>query len=320
MRQSKVLVYLANGIGNCILAIPALKSLKLLGFKVDLAIPEEWPRSKPLFSLFKNQPFVDEILPKKEDVRPEIYSKIFVPITHEKSSFKSYLEQFPQTAVVSHPKWSEALVHEAEYLMAMPRSVGYLGPMPDVKIVTSGPDSLLSAPYLALAFSCLEGHPWSHKRWPMPHWVALLKLLIDKLPGYRFVFVGGPGDTELAQAVVAETNSDVVVNMCGTVSLIESAHIISKSECLVTVDNGISHLGAATDVKAIIALYGPTLLSKNIPLHKNTLVVKSDIPCSPCFDTKLFRACQRNDCMDAISPELIADCVIENINRHQYFL
>ena len=60
--KSKVLVYLANGIGNCLMAVPALKALNILGYEVDLAIPaEEWLRGKVLVPLFQEQEFVSKI-------------------------------------------------------------------------------------------------------------------------------------------------------------------------------------------------------------------------------------------------------------------
>ena len=70
----KVLVYLANGIGNCLLVVPSLKALKLLGYDVDLAIPVlEWPRASVLPGLFRNQPFISNILSSSHRINIESY-------------------------------------------------------------------------------------------------------------------------------------------------------------------------------------------------------------------------------------------------------
>jgi ADP-heptose:LPS heptosyltransferase len=306
----KVLVYLANGLGNCVLAIPALKSLRLLAYDVDVAIPGEWPAAKPLVELFDGQSFINKVIQDKHHVCPDDYDVIFIPNTHEKSELRCFLEEFGHSVVVQSPKfWRKTFVHESEYLMMMPRSLGYRGPAPDIRILTSEPKLLPRKPYITLAFSCKEGSPWSLKRWPGTHWIALISILLDKLPDHEFVFIGSNGDRSEAQEIVSGLLSDRVQNMCGFYSVTESACVISNSMCLITIDNGISHLAAATHVRNIIVLYGATLLSKNIPLHDNVHVIRSDILCAPCFNSKVFNECKNNICMQLISPESVADCL-----------
>lgn len=309
MKQPAVLIYVANGLGNCILAIPAIKAIHMLGYQVDLAIPKNWNRSKPLIELFAIQPFVNMLILDALDVQPDRYAKIFISDTYEKTPLRSYLESLPNSVLIEHPNWLETLVHESEYMMTIPRSLGFFGRTPNIKIATTKPKSIPTHPYIAIAFSCLEGYPWSLKRWPRDNWIHLLQILVKNYPNYQFVFIGSGNDRDEAQAIKSEINSDTVISLCGVLSVPESAYILSKAECLITVDNGTSHLAAATNIKGIIALYGPTLLSKNIPLHENLQIIRSGVSCSPCFGTNQFRMCNKNSCMVEINPSAVSNAL-----------
>lgn len=309
MNQPTILFYLANGLGNCILAIPAIKAVQMLGYAVDLAIPKDWNRSKPLIDLFRIQPFVNKIVLEAGEVSSERYEKIFIANTYEKTSLRAFLESLPQAVLIKHPNWLETSVHESEYMMTIPRSLGFYGPTPNLKIATKEPNSRPVHPYFAIAFSCLDGYPWSLKRWPLQHWIDLLKILNKNYPNLQFVLIGSAGDEDEAEAIQREVNVDTVISMCGKLTVPESAYILSNAKCLITVDNGISHLAAATNIQRIVALYGPTLLSKNVPLHENIQIIKSEVECSPCFGTKQFRICDNNQCLTSISPMKVYSCL-----------
>jgi ADP-heptose:LPS heptosyltransferase len=306
----KVLVYLANGLGNCILAIPALKALGLLGYKIDLAIPKDYIRSKPLFELFSVQDFINKIYQNSSGLKAESYDRIFLPSTQEGSNLKSFLEYSDRAIIIKNPSWRESLAHESEFFMAMPRSLGYRGPAPSCSITMTPPAMSPRGPYTCLALSCLEGYPWSLKRWPLDYWKQLLCILLDELTDHNFVFIGAKSDKDDASNIERAIKSERVINYCGAYSVPESAHILSQSRVLVTIDNGISHLAAASGVDKMIALYGPTMLSKNIPLGKEIHVLRGNAKCSPCFETSLFRRCEINECMLELTPDIVAKYVI----------
>src|SRR5690606_38080605 len=114
-------------------------------------------------------------------------------------------------------------------------------------------------------------------RWPEHYWKELLQALIVLLPEYSFVFVGSKSDHAIAQRLMGEVDECRVHNFCGALSVLESAYLLERSEGLITVDNGISHLAAATRVPRIFVLYGPTLLSKNVPLHEDVYVFNKEL-------------------------------------------
>jgi ADP-heptose:LPS heptosyltransferase len=304
--MSKILVYMANGLGNCIFAIPAIKSLQSLGYKIDLAIPADWPRSRPLFELFSTQPFIDKIFTSEVNITTEEYLRIFIPSTHERSRLQSFLKAAANSVTVQRPAWRETLVHEAEFLMSMPRSLGYRGARPTTAIKLEQTGLEFTEPYIALAFSCLDGYPWVLKKWPRSYWTALILILLDEFPGHNFLLIGAKNDASDAQAICEEAASDRVRNCCGLYTILESAFILSRSRLLITIDNGISHLATAAGSARVVVLYGPTLLSKNAPIGDSVLVLRTNMPCSPCFDSKLFRKCKVNVCLRTLTPRQVA--------------
>lgn len=308
---AKILIYIAGGIGNTVLAIPSFKALKSMGYEVFLAIPGDWARSKPLFDLLGNQPFVDGFFSLSEDLSFDVFEKIYIPVTQEKSLLRTVLENADNSLIISHPKWRDSLIHESAFFMAMARNSGFIGPMPSNNIVLPSLTLPFSAPYIAIAFSCLEGYPWSLKRWPREHWINLCLNLLEQLPDIDLVFVGSLSDKSEAELIMSEIGSPRVHSVCGSYRVDESAFILSNSKCLISIDNGISHLASAANVPAIFLIYGPTLLSKNIPLGENIFILRHQLTCSPCFETKKFRECTYNACMHAIDPHYVASRVVQ---------
>jgi ADP-heptose:LPS heptosyltransferase len=90
------------------------------------------------------------------------------------------------------------------------------------------------------------------------------------------------------------------LDFTGKLSIIETAKVVSQLDCLITTDSGNMHLADLLSIP-LIALFGPTLVSKNRPIGKMSKVLRSGLPCSPCQDTSRFSSCAVNDCMGNIS-------------------
>ena len=57
----------------------------------------------------------------------------------------------------------------------------------------------------------------------------------------------------------------------------------------------------------ILALFGPTLISKNGPIinkdESKTQIWRSWVECSPCYGTSAWETCEDNICMQSIDIE-----------------
>lgn len=91
------------------------------------------------------------------------------------------------------------------------------------------------------------------KRWPIPHWRAL----IQALPSERFLIFGTPNDVPIAREVAAEFGAGRVENLAGRTDLPTFCARLQGCRGLVTNDTGGMHLANFLGVP-LLALFGPT--------------------------------------------------------------
>lgn len=140
---------------------------------------------------------------------------------------------------------------------------------------------------------------WEMKRWPVEHWRSLIELL----PEYNFVVLGGPTDHFCADIAAAAPQR--VVNMAGKSSIMESSYIVAKSSIVVSGDTGFLHSADLFKVPTL-ALMGPTAFG--FPARPTSEILYLGLPCSPC--TKDGRGGCKDPiyqrCMVEITPEMVA--------------
>jgi len=150
-------------------------------------------------------------------------------------------------------------------------------------------DALLAAngllddePFVVLA----PGSVWATKRWPSFAELAAELVKHPTLGAYRVVVTGANGDRELAAAIsarVADSGGPAVVDATGHLSLLASAHLISRASAIVTNDSAPLHLASAMGTP-IVALFGPTVPTLGFgPLApKHAVLGVEHLLCRPC--------------------------------------
>ena len=119
--------------------------------------------------------------------------------------------------------------------------------------------------------------------------------------GYGIVVVGGMDDIRDGAEIINGLSHSL--NLCGKLSLPETAAVLQKSSLLITGDSGIMHIGYGLGIK-IVALFGPGREKKWAPRGKNCVVINKNLPCSPCTTFGYTPKCKRNaECMRNISVE-----------------
>ena len=98
--------------------------------------------------------------------------------------------------------------------------------------------------------------------------------------------------------------------MAGTLSLEESAALLSLCDALVTNDSGMMHLGSAAG-RPGVALFGPTDPVATGPVSPSTgpgiRVLSVPTACAPCF----LRECPIDHrCMERLLPETVLAGII----------
>lgn len=167
----------------------------------------------------------------------------------------------------------------------------------------------LDTKYLAWAI----GAQHFTKQFPADKIIAICNKI--NMPIY---LLGGKNDEANAQKIVAETGNHVV-NLCGKLSLHQSAYVVKNSSLLISNDTGLMHIGAAFQ-KSIISLWGNTtpLLGMspyygNKPI-KQTLFENNNLTCRPCSKIG-FHQCPKGHfkCMNDLDEASITQTIYDYI-------
>ena len=150
---------------------------------------------------------------------------------------------------------------------------------------------------------------WTTKNWPAGHFSALCRLLSARYKA-RLYLIGGAGDRTAAQAIADEAGVPVA-NLCGKLSLLQSAALLRVCTVLVTNDSGPMHLSVAVGTPCV-ALFGPTSPNRTGPYgSSHTVLQATGLPsCCPCHS----RSCglKSGICLHSISPEMVLSAIEKN--------
>ena len=115
------------------------------------------------------------------------------------------------------------------------------------------------------------------------------------------VLLGAPSDEPAAAAVLVETPT---VSLVGRDSPDLLPAVLAEMAALVCGDTGVAHLAAALGTP-VVTLFGPTDPALSAPRGR-VAVVRHAVPCAPCF----YRACPiEHPCMHGISAAAVGERV-----------
>jgi ADP-heptose:LPS heptosyltransferase len=139
------------------------------------------------------------------------------------------------------------------------------------------------------------------KRWPLKHWMALVKILKGR---FQIRWSLGPDEKMLREWLPGATGVDAFP----LASFWQLASMLRKSDLVITPDTVLLHLAVLLGVK-VIGLYGSSdPLISAIP-DGTGHIIRTGIRCSPCRD----RSCQRLQCMEELSVESVASKLLSII-------
>lgn len=139
------------------------------------------------------------------------------------------------------------------------------------------------------------------------------KQIIDvcKKMSYPVVLLGGSFEKSLGDNIIQELNNEKIYNFCGSISLDQSAYLISHSALVLSNDTGLMHVAAAFK-KPIISFWGCTKPSQGFEPYmgvdgsKQLITPRSKRPCS-----KYGKSCRfpGQGCVKEISSQIILDSI-----------
>ncbi|RLB07542.1 MAG: lipopolysaccharide heptosyltransferase II, partial [Deltaproteobacteria bacterium] len=143
------------------------------------------------------------------------------------------------------------------------------------------------------------------KCWPPGRFVELGRKLIEDYDASIIIF-GSRTPKEMAlNTAIAQGIGEGCLNLSGKTSLLQLASLLRQCKLLVTNDTGTMHLAAAVGTQ-VVAIFGPTDPRATSPLGEGHVVVRKEVPCSPC----LKRVCPEDHrCMKLIEVEEVCEVI-----------
>jgi ADP-heptose:LPS heptosyltransferase len=115
------------------------------------------------------------------------------------------------------------------------------------------------------------------KAWVPGHWAALAAIVAES--GHTVALTGSAADKPMTDVIIAAARRLGVdcVSLAGQLSLQEVGYVLQHCRMLVTVDNGVMHLGAALGCP-LVALHGPTRAWRWGPVSEHAIALDSPHP------------------------------------------
>ncbi len=122
-----------------------------------------------------------------------------------------------------------------------------------------------------VVLSAGTSHRQRHKRWPPGHY-ARLAALMERTLGVIPAIAWGPGEEEMARAIVLEAGHGA--RLLPPMGLRLLASVLRRADLFVGADTGPMHLAWAVGCP-VIALFGPTDPALNAPLGRRAVTLRN---------------------------------------------
>jgi ADP-heptose:LPS heptosyltransferase len=294
--MEQVLVHLASGIGNIVLATPLLIALEEMGFSTDVRLDADYPATADLLSGWSavRQVFTASMRP---DMRQYNHILPAIPPFY----WQRFASQYRGTpGVVQRPPDNLFYQDEQSYYVAFARALGYASPQAPLPRLPIAPGSAnagwgVTAGTVALAPGCKTG-AMAAKRWP--HFAELARSLSD------VAVVGTPDDIGIND-FPKHARSFV-----GQLTLRQTAELMAAAGAVVANDSGLAHIAAAVGTPTVM-LFGPTPSQTLGRFPPHVSVLSLGMKCQPCWYAAPLRACGRRvDCLHLLPVQQVHDELI----------
>ncbi len=199
--------------------------------------------------------------------------------------------------------------HAVERYLDLIRYAGYDGPVLKASITIEPEDqrrvlTLLDKNHVDINEPFVTVSPvalWDTKLWNNEKFAHLCDRISSELK-VAIILTGNRKEGRLTQ--IESLMEYPVVNLGSSTTLRELAYLYSLSKLLITTDSGPMHIAAAVGTPTI-ALFGPTDPGRTGPYGNGHLIIRRNVPCSPCF----LKSCNSMKCMNDISVEEVLKAV-----------
>ncbi|MGD0278983.1 MAG: lipopolysaccharide heptosyltransferase II [Smithella sp.] len=155
----------------------------------------------------------------------------------------------------------------------------------------------------------------SAKKWFPDRFAATADRLDEKFSA-QIIIMGGKADEETAQEIQKLARAKLI-SLAGKTTLQEAIYLISQCSLFISNDSGLMHIAGALNIPTI-AIFGSTNPVTTAPVGNKSIIVRHEVSCSPC----LKKTCPADfRCMRLISVEdvlqVAQDLFQNNRNENQ---
>jgi ADP-heptose:LPS heptosyltransferase len=147
--------------------------------------------------------------------------------------------------------------------------------------------------------------------WGDDYWHRLLAAISRDRPGWGLVAIGAASERERTGALLASWRGHAI-NLCGDLSVRQSAAVLGKATLFVGHDSGPMHLAASMGTRCVAIFSSRNLPGLWFPYGEGHRVFYRDVECRGC---ELLECPQfQKKCIRGIQPEEVASAINDGIS------
>jgi heptosyltransferase II len=301
--KKRILVIQTAFIGDCILATALIKDIASVfpDSEIDILI------RKGNEQILENNPFIKELLIwNKEQKKYRNMLRIIGVIRRKSYHYIFNIQRFASTGLITlfsgaekkygfkknpfsfafsksfrHEIDTYAEIHEIERNSILLQDFG-LETQSKPQVYPSEKDYQKVHAFKESKYICIApASVWFTKQYPADQWISFL----DALTSDKQVYIIGSGtDRKLGEMLIEGTKKRNIVNLCGTLSLLESAALMKDAVINYVNDSAPLHLASAVDAP-LAAIFCSTVPGFGFgPLSKESYIIENqdNLACRPC--------------------------------------
>ena len=337
----KILVRATNWVGDAIMALPALHSVRRRFPEAHIAI-----LALPYVAeIYQGQGVADEFIAYdrkgahhgiggREKLAAALRAKNFDTALLLQNAFDAAWlawragiperlgynrdgRQLLLTRAIPVPDNGDTPPHEKFYYLELLRRLGWIDALPDVPEISlqvterqardaEAKLQSLGATPGAMRIAVGAGAAYgSAKCWPPERFAAALNQ-VWRERGAEILLFGTAAEGDVSAAIQAGLDRPAL-DLTGKTSIAELPALLSRCAAFAGNDSGAMHVAAAAGLP-VVGVFGPTDPFGTAPVTPRAAIVQERPYCSPCF---LRRCPTDHRCMTAVAPERVAGALLQ---------
>jgi heptosyltransferase-2 len=331
----KILIRATNWVGDAIMALPALRSVRKRFADAEISILA----LSYVGDIYRDQQICDQIIRYDRggvhagirgrerlaaDLRKQKFDVTLLLQNAFDAAWVAWRAGIPKrigysrdargfllTEPVPVPKAGEIPPHEKFYYLELLRRTGWIESLPDEAVISlyvSEQNRRRAAEFLlgagsrpnALRIAVGAGASYgSAKCWPPDRFAEALNCLQRQSDADVMLF-GTPAEARVSGAIAAGLRQ-APIDLTGKTTIADLPALLSQCHLFLGNDSGAMHVAAAVGLP-VVAIFGPTDPVGTAPVTPRLSIVQEKAYCSPCF----LRHCPTDHrCMTKISPQAV---------------